>query len=978
MSKTFPRIFVGLFSALWAFVGPVGLRPMDDPPRRTGLIPPSEEQIALLRATQPRISHIHLNRIGFERVNTVRKAKGLPPLDPSSVRPVGRELERAAPAPEASALIYQGDFEIAAYLPAAVDNSRLKYFPPIRDQGPLGSCVAFVSTYTQLSYMNAIQRDLDISDPARDTDKFSPKWTYNLINDGADLGAYLTDGYDLLEKHGAATWAEFPYDDDYRAWCLDPGVWRNALPVRTDPRVWFFHASSLTEIKQLLNNGYVFAFGTYIASWNIQAFQDDPTTDADDPEVGKPVGCWVSGSAGSHAMVAVGYNDAVWVDINGNGLIEEREKGALKIANSWGTSWGDGGFIWLAYDALRESSDLPPRPLPARVPAFFYDCVYIITVRQSPPPLMLAEFTVRHAKRNQLRAELGLSDTSFTHPRARWEPSALRRDGGAFAFDGTTTAVDATFVLDFSDLLSEGAGVMRYYLWAEDYLAGDPATFSSFKIVDLTTDPATETICPFVPLTIENQESSAMYVDYDYLGPARDNHPPRLSSADQAPPFGDPSGVYSYTVRYYDEDSDPPTVRTISIDGQPFEMSLYDGGASSGRYRYTTGLATGRHDYFFLFSDGRGGTARLPLEGTFSGPDVYSFLLASLSPSSVGVGDPPFVLSVHGSNLAEGAVIGWDGVDRPTSFISAAEVTTPVAADEIASGRTVQVTVRNPDGGASNALGFSVRYPVPGPIALVPARVCAGSGGWTLLLTGSGFFPGSMVRFDGVPRATTYIGPTELRTAVAAGETVASGLIQVDVANPAPGGGASSAAPLAVAGFTISSSTMRRLTVNAGQSATYGLGLRSEVAPFDAPIALTVGHLPKGCTGTLSPATLTLESGTIGSATLTVTTTARDVGGSGLSSRAGGNVPLGLGGLLFAGLGLAALASMVAGISRKAVRRFSVAALAMGLAIAIYACSAGGGGNSAVTGTPAGTYYIEARGTSGSLTAGTTVELVVR
>ncbi len=978
MPKTFARMILGLLSALFLFVGLAGLRPIDETTHRTGLIPPSEEQMALLRATQPRISHIHLNRIGFERVNNVRKAKGLPPLDPSSVRPVGRELERAAPGPEASALIYQGDVEIAAYLPAAVDNSRLKYFPPIRDQGPLGSCVAFVSTYTQLSYMNAIQRDLDISDPARDTDKFSPKWTYNMINDGADLGAYLTDAYDLLEKHGAATWAEFPYDDDYRAWCLDPGIWRNALPVRTNPKVWFFRASSLTEIKQLLNNGYVFAFGTYIASWNLQASQDDPTTDADDPEVGKPVGCWVSGSAGSHAMVAVGYNDAVWVDINGNGLIEEREKGALKIANSWGTSWGDGGFIWLAYDALRESSDLPPRPLPARKPAFFYDCVYIITVRQDPPPLMLAEFTVRHAKRNQLRVQLGLSYISSTHPGDDWNPGTFQRDGGAFAFDGTTTAVEATFILDFSDLLVEGAGVMRYYLWAEDYLAGDPATFSSFKIVDLTTDPATETVCPFVPLTIENQETSAMYVDYDYLGPARDNRPPRLSSEDQSPPFGDPSGVYSYTVRYNDEDADPPAVRSITIDGQPFEMLLYDGGASSGRYRYTTGLATGRHDYFFLFSDGRGGTARLPLEGTFSGPDVYSFLLASLSPASVGVGDPPFVLSVHGTNLAEGAAIRWDGLDRPTDFISSAEVTTPVTADEIASGRTVQVTVRNPDGGTSNALDFSVRYPAPGPIALVPARVCAGGGGWTLLLTGSGFFPGSMVRFDGWPRATTYLGPTELRTEVAASEIAASGLIQVDVANPAPGGGASTAASLAVAGFTISSSTLNKLTVTAGQSATYGFRLRSEVAPFDAPIALSVGHLPKGCSATLSPATLTLESGTIGSATLTVTTTARDVGSSGLTSHLGGNVPPGPGWSLFAGLGLAALASMVAGITRKAVRRFAVAALAMVFVIAIYACSAGGGGNSADTGTPAGTYYIEARGTSGSLTAGTTVELIVR
>ena len=51
--------------------------------------------------------------------------------------------------------------------------------------------------------------------------QYSPKWTYNMINGGADAGAYPNDAYTLLEKHGAATIAEFAYDGSLEA---RPGI----------------------------------------------------------------------------------------------------------------------------------------------------------------------------------------------------------------------------------------------------------------------------------------------------------------------------------------------------------------------------------------------------------------------------------------------------------------------------------------------------------------------------------------------------------------------------------------------------------------------------------------------------------------------------------------------------------------------------------------------------------------------------------
>ncbi len=49
------------------------------------------------------------------------------------------------------------------------------------------------------------------------------------------------------------------------------------------------------------------------------------------------------------AEVGYGYDDNIWVDINSNGTVDSGEKGAFRIANSWGTGWGEGGYGWLPY-----------------------------------------------------------------------------------------------------------------------------------------------------------------------------------------------------------------------------------------------------------------------------------------------------------------------------------------------------------------------------------------------------------------------------------------------------------------------------------------------------------------------------------------------------------------------------------------------------------------------------------------------------
>jgi hypothetical protein len=939
-----------------------------------GLIPLDARQIGEITANWERISGVGLNALGYERVNLVRAQKGRPALDPTIVRPVGDEHDGTLAAQAASVLSTSLSPEILADLPVAVDNSQLRFFPPIRNQGSLGSCASFASTYYQFSYMTAFQKDLDIRDPGDNTNKYSPKWTYNMVNDGKNDGSNFYDNYAILEKHGAATWDAFPYDSNFTAWCLDTAAWRAALRVRTRITQYVYNASSdlgLEQIKGLLTDGYILVFGTYINSWIQTTILDDPSTSDDDPAVGRFVSYWMNGYDGAHAMTIVGYNDAIWIDINANGLIDTGEKGAFRIANSWGTSWRESGFTWLAYDALRDVSAVAGGPSAGRVGAFQGDMVFVLRARDNYVPYVVGEFTVSHAKRDQMRASLGRSSTSQTSPSTTWTPSMLRNQGGALAFDGSTTAVSGTFVLDFTDILAAGAGLQRYYLGINDNASGDPATLSAFKIVDATTDPDTETVSSMPPMTADSQQIYA-YVDYNYLGAAY-NDPPQLSSAQVSPESGLAGATYTFMVRYSDVDGDAPTVRNVVIDGTPHATALLSGSAANGWYSYAMTLGAGGHAYYFYFEDGHGESARAPLAGETTGPSVYGLLVTGLAPSSATAGAAGFTLTATGTDFANGAVVTWDGSDHPTTFVSSTRLDAQITAADISVGRSVPVAVRNPGDLVSNSLSFAVNNPTPSLTSLSPATATGGGAGVSLTVHGTNFVSTSTVRWNGSARSTTYVSATELQAALTTNDLVTGGEFVISAANPAPGGGNSGGLTFTVSDYDLTASP-QGLTVSAGQSATTTVQIAPDHGSFDGPVTFSCTGTPRGCTASFSPQSVTPGAAAATSA-LTLKTTARTGALTALAAGTSGLLPPAFGLVVFlAVLGSARFGRAAARLMRS--KRWLTAVALVLIMIWIAGCSAGGGGSES-QGTPAGTYYLTVHATSGTLDALTQLTLTV-
>jgi uncharacterized protein (TIGR03437 family) len=204
--------------------------------------------------------------------------------------------------------------------------------------------------------------------------------------------------------------------------------------------------------------------------------------------------------------------------------------------------------------------------------------------------------------------------------------------------------------------------------------------------------------------------------------------------------------------------------------------------------------------------------------------------LTNLSPASAAEGSPGFTLTVTGTNFVNGSVIRWDGSARPTTFVSATQLTAQIPATDLSGGAgTAQITVFNPTpgGGASNALQFQITStnPVPVLTTLTPGSANAGGAAFTLNVTGASFVANSVVRWNGLDRVTTFNSATSLSAQILASDIANAGTANITVFNPTPGGGVSGTLTFNIGQAPNPLPTLASLNPNTAAAGTAGLTL---------------------------------------------------------------------------------------------------------------------------------------------------------
>lgn len=265
---------------------------------------------------------------------------------------------------------------------SSVDNSTSKYFPPIGNQGALSTCTVWSTVYYQMSY--AINKELD-RDGKKNENIMSPYWVYSMINDGEDKGTYYTDALIVLSKIGAVSLKSVPIEANKEDIMTNIKAKKeNWLEARKSKVKEYYNIKlgnedadsedsktiftspediNLEPIKKALAGGEILTATTYASCWQTERISSSSFSEENDKYENEVIITKCDKKSNlAHRVTIVGYNDNIWVDINKDGTAQKGEYGAFKIANSYGETKDNKGFIWMAYDAVNYESSVDSNP----------------------------------------------------------------------------------------------------------------------------------------------------------------------------------------------------------------------------------------------------------------------------------------------------------------------------------------------------------------------------------------------------------------------------------------------------------------------------------------------------------------------------------------------------------------------------------------------------------------------------------------
>ncbi|WP_250630084.1 C1 family peptidase [Rhodoflexus caldus] len=210
-----------------------------------------------------------------------------------------------------------------------VTASLKKYCPTPQDQANTGTCTAWATAYAARTILMVQRRNISNATLVNQT-AFSPSFIYNQIrrDQGCIKGTFLVDALFTLKSVGAVLHSDFGFD------CSKQVSFDYKLRARSN---------AIQDYRKLFNANETADRSNIIRYVKKALAEGKPvvTTIRYLRSLDNAKGLWsplpYENSSYYHAVTIVGYDD-------------NRYGGALEIMNSWGTAWGNDGFIWVKYE----------------------------------------------------------------------------------------------------------------------------------------------------------------------------------------------------------------------------------------------------------------------------------------------------------------------------------------------------------------------------------------------------------------------------------------------------------------------------------------------------------------------------------------------------------------------------------------------------------------------------------------------------
>ena len=305
-------------------------------------------------------------------------------------------------------------------LPDHWNNALFKHFPPYFYQsGPSCMCSSFTG-YIFTHELNSY-RDLDGYNPANQMAVFFG-WLQTFTNSSKEdiemhngcpnsidyNGRTHSDNYGHQDWHSRESGWMQGYDRWYRA------MFNRAQGFYTMPRTTATEQGRIDTKRWVYNHNGDTSFKSgglcYIVVAANSCYVKIASTPANDETgaVGKYyIDSWAKEI--NHALTITGWDDRIEFDLDGNGVYGEKDKdevGAWIIANSWGTGWENGGWVYVPY---RYGGTI------GKVTANNFWQPYVTYIRKDYVPQRTIKLKMDYSHRSELSLHVGVNpDTSAT------------------------------------------------------------------------------------------------------------------------------------------------------------------------------------------------------------------------------------------------------------------------------------------------------------------------------------------------------------------------------------------------------------------------------------------------------------------------------------------------------------------------------------------------------------------------------------